>query len=121
MTSTIAERKRGGCLTAWLVLILIANPLTAIYYLTSGSQVARVFPSMPGWVIPVLVVGAILNTIFGVGLWTWHKWGAYGLYASAAVALAINLTAGLGATAFLGAIGAVILYFLVRPVWTQFS
>src|SRR5258708_17964062 len=34
------QQERGGCLTAWLVLASIANPLVGIYYLVSGQQLS---------------------------------------------------------------------------------
>ena len=47
--------KRGGCLSAFLVLMLIVNPLTAIYYFIAGATIQQNLPNMPGWIIPLLV------------------------------------------------------------------
>lgn len=113
------ERKRGGCLTAFLVLMLILNPLTGLYYLFAGSTVRQSLPSMPGWVIPVLGLFALANFVFALGTWNWKKWGVYGFAASSLVIFVVNVIAIGFVPALLGLVGLVILAFLVRPVWNQ--
>lgn len=113
------ERKRGGCLTAFLVLMLIANPLTGLYYLFAGSTVRQALPSMPGWVIPVLALFALANFVFALGMWNWKKWGVYGFAASSLLIFVVNVIAIGFVPALLGLVGLVILAFLVRPVWNQ--
>ncbi len=121
MNAGAVEKQRGGCLTAWIILAMIANPLVAIFYLFSGSQLTKSLPGFPGWAIPVLVVIAIANTVFAVGIWMWKRWGVYGFAASAVITLVVNLVAGLGGTSFTGLIAIAILWWLVRNMWQQFE
>lgn len=116
---TQPERKRGGCLTAFLVVMLIGNPLTAIYYLVAGGRVVDALPGMPAWIIPVFIVVSVANTVFAVGVWLWKRWGVFGIGVSYIVVLIINVGIGLPFNALLGLVGIAILIFLVRPVWGQ--
>lgn len=120
--TTAVQRERGGCLTAWLVLVLIVNPLTGIYYLLQGQELARQLPNFPGWAIPALVVVAFANFAFAVGIWTWKRWGIYGLIGSAVVATIINVLSGLAIPGIVSAaISIGILLFLVRDKWDNFE
>ncbi len=113
------ERKRGGCLTAFLILMLIANPLTGIYYLLAGSTIRQTFPNFPDWAGPLFGVMALANFVFAIAIWKWKKWGVYGFVASAAVAFLVNVISIGFLGALVGLIGLVILAFLLRPVWNQ--
>jgi hypothetical protein len=119
MGSMPVERKRGGCLTAFLILMLVANPLTAGYYVLAGETVRQSLPNLPGWAIPVLAVAAVLNFVFAVGVWMWKRWGVYGLFVSAALVFVLNTFIVGILPALVGIIGPVILFFLIRPVWSQ--
>ena len=113
------ERRRGGCLTAWLMLMLILNPLVAIYYLVAGGTVRQALPGLPPWVLPVLTVFGIANFVFALAVWNWKKWGMYGFVGSSAVVFFINAaTLGTG-RAIIGLVGVIILAALVRPIWKQ--
>lgn len=121
MKAGSAEKQRGGCLTAWIMLVLIANPLVAIFYLLSGNELARSLPGFPGWAIPGLIVIAVANTVFAVGTWIWKRWGVYGFAASAVITFAVNLFAGLGGPSFGAFVPIAILWALVRNIWQQFD
>jgi len=113
------ERKRGGCLTTFLILMLIANPLTGLYYLLAGSTVRQSLPNLPAWAIPVLALLAFANLVFALAIWKWKKWGVYGFVGSAFVAFLVNLISiGILGSLF-GLVGVAILAFLLRSVWNQ--
>jgi hypothetical protein len=113
------ERKRGGCLTAFLILMLIANPLTGLYYLLAGSTVRESLPTLPEWAIPTLGVLALANFAFAIGIWQWKKWGVYGFAGTSLVALVVNaISIGIPAALF-GLVGLGLLAYLVRPHWNQ--
>lgn len=115
------ERKRGGCLTILLILMLIANPLTGLTYLLAGAAITQVLPNVPQWGIFLLGFLSFANFVFALAIWTWKKWGVYGLAASSLVTFVFNvLTLGLLAGLFnLLALGIeiLILVVLLRPVW----
>ncbi len=116
-----APKQRGGCLTALLVLMMIANPLVGLMYIVSGDAIQRALHA-PAWAIPVLGGASMLNFVWAVGVWKFKRWGVYGFLAMAAVALIVNFTIGVAPMqAVLGLIGPAILIALVRPLWSRFD
>jgi len=118
-TSSTPVRKRGGCLTALLIAMLIMNPLAAMYYFLNGSQVSLAFPNMPAFVIPLLGVIGLVNMGLAFGIWEWKKWGVYGFIASAVINFGINAMYVNLPSAFSGLVGVVILVVLIRPFWKK--
>ncbi len=116
METTMA-RKRGGCLTAMLLLMMVVNPLIGIYYLSAGDAVKDAVPDLPDWALPVLVVLSFINFACAVGIWMWKKMGFYGFVGTSIVAAIINFISVGAGQAFFGLIGLGILSFLVRPIW----
>lgn len=74
---------------------------------------------MPGWAIPVLILVALANVVFAIGVWKWKRWGMYGLGATSLIAFVINLISVGLLTALLGLIGFGILVLLVRNACPQ--
>jgi len=112
------ERKRSGCLTALLILMLIVNPLIGLIYFLAGSNIKETFTSAPDWAIPTLGLFAFANFVFALAIWKWKKWGVYGFGISSIVIFAINLSIGIPVIqALFGLAGFVILIILLRPVW----
>ena len=105
-------KQRHGCLTAWLILMLIANSATALVYLFSADTLRRNLPhTPPSWLFPVLIVFALFNIVCAIALFQWKKWGFWGFLLSSIVAVFANISAGLGiGPALLGLIGIAILY-----------
>jgi hypothetical protein len=111
----MAETKnRHGCLLAWLILIIIANSMTALSYLVytlgrdmimqtfrsfaSQSQLyqsqllqVQILLGVPVWVFIVLIAFSIFNVVCAIALLLWKKWGFWGYCASSAAVLALNL------------------------------
>ena len=52
-TAPISEelKRRHGCLTTWLILVIVANSLTALLYLFGSGAIREQFPDAPGWAI----------------------------------------------------------------------
>jgi hypothetical protein len=119
------NKKRHVCLTAWLILMIIANALTSLAYLMGSQSIRQQFPQAPPWVFTVLGVMALINIVCALALWKWKKWGFYGFVASSLVALAINLMVGVTIyKALFGVIGFVILFGVLQigkenKGWTQ--
>jgi len=96
------KKNRHGCLTAYLSVMLLANSVTALIYTLGGAAVSEALPDMPGWVTPLLAVLGLFNLVCTIGLFKWKKWGFYGFCASSALALAVNLSLGVGVAATVG-------------------
>jgi hypothetical protein len=82
--------ERGGCLTAWLGLATIANPLLLLYYLSDGARIARLL-HLPGWGMPAILVMIVGIIICIFGLWNWKIWGVYGYIGIGILTFFINL------------------------------
>ncbi len=89
LPNPVMERKRGGCLTTWLLLVIVSNSVSGLYNLILLSD-----NSQMGIIIGFSVLVAFGSIIFAIGMLNWKKWGVIGLGVSIVVG---NLTAvGLG-------------------------
>jgi hypothetical protein len=118
-------KQRHGCLTAFLVLMIIANSVVAVMYLFGSAAIRQNVPSAPGWAFPVLAIGGIVNVVCAIALFQWKKWGFFGFIATAAVAFVVNLMIGINILqALLGLVGIAVLYWVLqmgkeKKGWTQ--
>lgn len=105
-------KQRHGCVTAWLILMIIANSFTAITYLFASDMITRALPgdASQGLIILLGIVG-VANVMFSILLFQWNKWGFWGFCITSVIALFINLSMGLGiGQSVMGLIGIGILY-----------
>lgn len=118
-------KQRHGCLTAWLVLMIIANSGTALMYLFGSAVIRQNLPSAPDWAFPILSIVGIVNVVCSIALFRWQKWGFFGFIATTAAAFVINLMLGLNILQLLtGLVGIAILYGVLqigkeKKGWTQ--
>jgi hypothetical protein len=109
--------KRGGCLAVFLIVMMVLNTLTTLYYLLAIDTVERLMPNMPAGGVYILAVFGILNALFAFAVWNWKKIGIYGFMGSAILIFLFNMYIGVGFTAIFGLLGPIILFFLIKPVW----
>lgn len=108
-------RRRHGCLTAALVVVIIANSLTALVYAMQGEAIRRSMPGMPAWALPVLIVFSLFNLACGIALLRWKRWGFWGFCVSSAVAFLVNMSLGLKiGSSLLGLLGIPLLYWVLQ-------
>ena len=101
-------KNRHGCLTAWLILMIVVNSVVAFIYLLGSAAIGESLPNMPEWAFPVLIVMSLFNLVCAIALLRWKKWG---FCASSAVALVVNLSIGTGiGTSLSGLVGVLLLY-----------
>ncbi|MDD5600345.1 MAG: hypothetical protein PHC87_01115 [Actinomycetota bacterium] len=107
-------KNRHGCLTAWLVLLIITNSITALSNLLNilrgdtfvqllqnpaytnqipAEQLSQIqmLLDTPLWVFYVSIALAIFNIVCIIALFMWKKWGFWGFCASSILSVAINL------------------------------
>ena len=112
------EKKRGGCLTAWLILMLIGNSLAVLLYLVLFAIGQSLLGISPGWSTPIVAICSILNIIFAIAILKWRRWGVYGFGGTTIVAFVINLAIGFPIwITLMGLVGIIVLVILLRPVW----
>ncbi len=110
------QAARHGCLTAWLILIIIFSTLGAIarLFITFTATWHRVWA--PDWFIPAMLITFLLNVAAvacAVALFRWKKWGFYGYVIVKAIDIIIGLLLGSPSAAF-GVLGVVILFGLLH-------
>lgn len=105
-------KQRHGCLTAWLVLMIVANAATALWYIS--GNVGRMLPSSSQWAIPVITVFGLLNVVFAIALLKWMKWGFWGFCVSAVAIFIVNIMIVGIALAIPGLAGVLILYAVLQ-------
>ncbi|HWY40278.1 MAG TPA: hypothetical protein VNX27_05740 [Chthoniobacterales bacterium] len=120
-----SRKKRHGCLTAYLLVMIIANSLTGLLYLLGADTIKQRLPNMPNWAFPVLIAIAIINLVCAFALFRWKKWGFWGFALSSLMVFALNLAIGLDIiSAILGLVGVVVLFGVLHigkeaKGWTQ--
>lgn len=115
-----AMPERSGCLTAFLILMMIGNGLAVLMYLMMGEKIARA-AHIPSYAVIIMILFGIVNIICAFMIYNWKKAGVYGIIASGSLTLIINLAIGLGPSSFGGLVGIIILLALVSPGWKHFT
>ncbi len=109
------NKQRHGCLTAYLILLIVANSATSLIYLLGSNTITQNAPNMPGWASPILIAFSVFNLICAIALFKWKKWGFWGCCMTAVIMAGINLSIGLGIKSVLsGLVGIAILYGVLQ-------
>ena len=116
------QKKRGFWLTACLILMFIANPLTAFMYFSAPDLIVSTQPKATIGIVYALGVMSVINFAIAVGIWSWKKYAVYGMYASVAIAFVINIYLGIGIVgALFGLLGGLLIFLTTRNRWQWFS
>jgi hypothetical protein len=112
---TTEGKTRHGCLTAWLILMIISNSANILIHLLKSDIIRKSLPNVPVWAFQMMVLFSIFNLVCAIALFQWKKWGFWGFCLSGIVAVAVNLSIGLGTGASLfGLLGIFILYGVLK-------
>jgi uncharacterized membrane protein YjjP (DUF1212 family) len=130
-----SSRKRHGCLTAWLIYMLIGNSFAALVNLLLSFAIntstfksiaaQQALPNISSVTYLILTVVCIFNVVCTIVLFKWKKWGFYGCLGSAVVAFIINILSGINlVTSLLGLLGLAMLYGVLNiggenKAWTR--
>jgi len=112
-TVTGETKKRHGCLTAWLILMILASVMFIVLYLARAGYPQH-SPDLPAWALPVLVTIGIIQIICEIELFKWKKWGFWGYCIICAIAFFANIWLGVVVTAAGTLFGAAILYAMLN-------
>ncbi len=120
---TRKTRTRHGCLTAWLIFVIICAAIVTIIYITNAGDFMR-YGHFPGWIKPAMIVLSVFDIICAIALLNWKKWGFWGFCCISLVGLIINLAIGTGVVSFFGLFGIAILFWVLNmggedKAWTQ--
>ncbi|MFL6589494.1 MAG: hypothetical protein ACJ8M4_04915 [Chthoniobacterales bacterium] len=123
-TTTSNQSQRHGCLTTYLVFVIIINSGMALMYLFGAEWLRHNGATTPDWAFWALAVAGVVNVISAVALLRWRRWGFWLFVVSAIVGLAVNLSIGLP-QGILGAVfGIAVLYGVLhiggeRKAWPR--
>jgi hypothetical protein len=104
---TPTGKRRHGCLTTWLILIVIGNIAGTVVTIAAVSSHPEDFYA---WLLPVQIVYLILALACVTALFMWKKWGFYGFIVGALTIMILYLVAGNYAYAFTPFISVLCLY-----------
>ncbi|MBI3143138.1 MAG: hypothetical protein HYZ16_09955 [Bacteroidetes bacterium] len=117
------QKQRHGCVTAWLVLLLLANSITALTNLFAADFVMKALPqAAPSYLVILLGIIGIANVFFAYRLLKWKKDGFWGVAVSALVAVFINFSIGMGTMLSLAGLIGVVSYsqsYKLKPTAPQ--
>ena len=91
----IDDKKRHGCLTACLILMILGSVLTILGNLSAAFLDAPI-QIAPSWVYLMMAVGGLLNIVSLVAVFKWNKWGFWLFTITALFVFCINLYSGAG-------------------------
>ncbi len=90
------EKQRHGCVTAWLILMIVANSLTAITYFLASNVIVQNFPgNITQTKVYLLAILGSFNVLFAVMLMKWKKAGFIGYIITSVGTLIVNITSGI--------------------------
>ena len=125
--TTAGTKERGGCLTLYLVVIILFSifGLVSAFSLNSTAQqlaAQGVAVNIPSWYAPAQILSVILVLVGAVGTWMWKKWGPYLLIANLVFGVVTALLAGQILAAVLAiVISGGILWYVLKDKWALFE
>lgn len=110
------SKNRHGCVTAWLILMIITNAATTIVYLFFGEIIEESLPTLISQTkLLILAAIGLANLVFAILLFKWKKWAFWGFAATSLVTVGINISFGLGiGQSMLGLISIAILFGILQ-------
>lgn len=122
-TNVPATKQRGKLLAFWLWLMVVANSLTALFYLFGTSALYTTYPSVPHAIYPLYALIGLINVGCAIALLQWKKWGFYAFCGSAVVAGVLNIIIfKMGIFGVIsGFVGPIVLYFIMKSKWDLFE
>jgi hypothetical protein len=123
-SATSSPGGRHGCLTTYLVFLIIVNSAMALMYLFASEWLRRNGAETPDWAFWVLATAGVVNVISAVALLRWKRWGFWLFVASAVVGVAVNVSIGLPQGIFGAVLGIALLYGVLhigkeRKAWPR--
>lgn len=117
------NKKRGGLLTAWLIIMLAGNFISSLFWLLFFSPIiSGVYPNIPFWAPVLYEIFGLINILLVIFLFMWKKWAFYSFCGISLVLFFLNIYfIGFGINVILGLVGPVVLYLIMRPKWNLFG
>ena len=108
-----SNKKRHGCVTAWLILLLLGS-VFGIYVNLQALLISNYFGMQTGLV--ALLILSVINFICIILLFNWNINGCWGLVVSAIIIFVINLNYGVDAAALVGGLVSPLILYAVLQI-----
>lgn len=109
------QKQRHGCLTAFLVFMVLANLFAVYGNIALQEDILSVLPRLSRNLLLALALLGLLNVVFAVGIYKWKKWGFWGFCVSALAAFSVNIYGGVALLpAFVGLAGVLALFAVLK-------
>lgn len=109
-----APPERHGCVTTWLIFLIIANAVIALIYAFTVNKLAATLHTS-GLAIAALIILCSINVICAVMLLTWKKIGFYGFVITTVLAFILNLYIGISPVrSIIGLLSFAVLYAILQ-------
>lgn len=110
------EKDRHGCVTAWLILMIIAGVVTTGLYLFMGDLIQESSPEpIPKWALYAMTFIGMVNIGFAVLILQWKKIGFYGFAMMSVITFILNVFMGQDMmTSLMVFLGVLILYAILQ-------
>jgi hypothetical protein len=108
------QSQRHGCLTTYLVFVIIINSGMALMYLFGAEWLRRNGAKTPDWAFWTLAIAGGINVISAVALLRWRRWGFWLFVLSAIIGVGVNVSIGLPQGIFGAVFGIAILYGVLQ-------
>ena len=116
MENVNKPKERHGCVTTWLILIIIANSLLAVLLLF-GSESMKNELLIDTSQTPIMLIGiiSVVNVVCAVLLFRWMVIGFWGFVGTSVIGVILNLIMGVGiGQSLFGLVSVFILYRVLQ-------
>lgn len=119
-------KTRHGCVTAWLILIILANVAGVLLVFLAQHLLGGSVPVRVAWFLPTVAFMCLANVVCAAAVFNWKTWGVVGICLVYAAAIGISVVVGT-ATAMsvcVGLIAPIVLLIVLqfgdrRSTWSQ--
>ena len=108
------NKSRHGCLTTFLVVMIIANALATFMYLVNTSVITQALPNVSNTLVIALGLLCLANIVCAIGLLQLKKWGFWGFCTTSMISLLINLQIEFGIQSAVGLLAILVLYWVLN-------
>ena len=116
MENVNVPKQRHGCVTTWLLLIIITNSILAFLSLFLSEYMAEeILTGAPPSLLILIGIISLANVVFAVLLFRWMILGFWGFLGTSIIGVILNLAMGVGiGQSLFGLAGVYILYRILQ-------
>ena len=76
------QKQRHGCLTAWLVLMILINSVISLVFIFRGDEISQTTPGADQLTVIILTFLSAFNVVCAVAIAKWKRWGFWTVIAT---------------------------------------